>query len=129
MSLLKQSIEAAVIGSPDIEPGARVTACLAFQKDFIGFSGHFPGYPILPAFVQIACAAMLIRRATDTALIPVVLEKAKFISEIHPGDRIRVSCIRIKTPKENHWRVFIHAGKTPAAEFQVILGKGNRNDA
>jgi 3-hydroxyacyl-[acyl-carrier-protein] dehydratase len=92
MDKLKTAIILSATGpARETEAGAFVKS-YSFAPDFIGFSGHFPGYPVLPAFLQILtvlATAEEIRRHT-VKLISIV--KAKFRMEIHPGQEIEVRC-------------------------------------
>ena len=71
-----------------VEEGVAATKRYRFSNDFIGFSGHFPGYPILPAFVQIMMACTLAEELKGRTLEPATIEKAKFLLEIRPEQEI-----------------------------------------
>lgn len=60
--------------------------------DFAVFEGHFPGFPILPAFVQVQMAQHLLERALDRPLFLSGLDAAKFTAKAGPGDRLAISC-------------------------------------
>jgi 3-hydroxyacyl-[acyl-carrier-protein] dehydratase len=61
-----------------------------FGADFPAFSGHFPGHPILPAFVQLLAGecALQIRMQRDMVLRHV--KRAKFLKPIQPDQEITV---------------------------------------
>ena len=61
-----------------------------FAPDFIGFSGHFPGYPVLPAFVQVLTALTMAEEVRGRPLELISIIKAKFRIEIHPGGEVEV---------------------------------------
>jgi 3-hydroxyacyl-[acyl-carrier-protein] dehydratase len=63
-----------------------------FDKDFIGFSGHFPGYPILPAVLQLLLAQLCIEEQKGCKISITSIEKAKFLSEIRPDELISIQC-------------------------------------
>ena len=63
-----------------------------FSQDFIGFAGHFPGYPILPAFVQILTALTLVEEQRGSTLELASVENAKFHIRLRPGQEIDVKC-------------------------------------
>ena len=63
-----------------------------FSSDFIGFAGHFPGNPILPAFVQILMALTLIEKHKGCRLKAASVEKAKFRIPLQPDQEIEVAC-------------------------------------
>jgi len=76
-----------VINGPD--DGFR-TFCPA--ADFIGFDGHFPGYPVLPAMLQIMFGVVVCEELCASKLKLKKLDKAKFMTQIQPGQAITVSC-------------------------------------
>ena len=63
---------------------------MIFPPEFIGFAGHFPGYPILPAIVQMLAAQVVIDchlgRETDL----VRLTRAKFMDTVLPDQRVKM---------------------------------------
>lgn len=61
-----------------------------FSIDFVGFSGHFPGYPILPAIVQLQCVACLAGEDMGIPLRLAAVEDAKFLIPIRPDQEILV---------------------------------------
>jgi 3-hydroxyacyl-[acyl-carrier-protein] dehydratase len=63
-----------------------------FKHDFIGFSGHFPGYPILPAFIQVLTALVLMEEVKGVELTLESLKKGKFHIEIKPDTTVEVTC-------------------------------------
>lgn len=63
-----------------------------FGPDFIGFKGHFPGNPILPAIVQIRIAMTMIEKHKGYRLVLAGVEKAKFQMPLLPDQEIEVAC-------------------------------------
>lgn len=59
-----------------------------FPESFTGFAGHFPGNPLLPAFIQI-CMARLLWESRQPGQ-DFRLKSAKFIRPVRPNDRILV---------------------------------------
>ena len=87
-SSLRDAIIAGATGPVvEREPGVFVRT-YRFTHGFIGFSGHFPGYPILPAFVQLLIVLMTAEEAKGRPLTLVSVEKAKFRMEIYPDREI-----------------------------------------
>lgn len=74
-----------------VESGA-VAKRFVFSRDFAGFSGHFPGHPILPAFVQIMAARAVFEEAKGGQLRPAAVERAKFHAPITPDTEVTISC-------------------------------------
>ena len=92
-----------------------------FDADFPGFSGHFPGRPILPAVVQIMTANLLIETATGSSLQAAAIERAKFVRPIVPGELVEITCRRLAGAAAELWDVRIDAGRQAAASFSLTL--------
>lgn len=60
--------------------------------DFVGFNGHFPGYPIVPAVVQILMAQIVIEQHLGTQLSLVAIDRSKFHRQLKPLDVIDAYC-------------------------------------
>ena len=59
--------------------------------DFIGFNGHFPGYPVLPAMLQVLLGIIVSEKLYGQKLTLQKLDKAKFMRQIKPGQTITVA--------------------------------------
>ncbi len=90
MNKLRDAIAAAATGPVrEREPGVFVrTYC--FVPEFIGFSGHFPGYPVLPAFIQMLTVLITAEEAKGCPVTLISVEKAKFQKEIYPDVAVEV---------------------------------------
>lgn len=92
MNKLKRAIIESATGPATVsEPGA-IGRRYCFEPDFLGFLGHFPGYPILPALVQLMTALTCAEELMGRPLAMDTVEKAKFVKEIQPGQEILVLC-------------------------------------
>jgi len=89
---LKQAIITSAVGRIEELPADTIKQRYRFAPDFIGFSGHFPGYPILPAFIQILMALTVIEQHRDCRLQVSSVEKAKFHIPLRPDQEIEVEC-------------------------------------
>jgi 3-hydroxyacyl-[acyl-carrier-protein] dehydratase len=92
MNKLRQAIVSSAIAKATENETNKVTRRFRFKPDFIGFSGHFPGYPILPAFVQILTAIVTLEAHQKCRLELATIEKAKFHLPLHPDLEIEVTC-------------------------------------
>ena len=61
MNKLKKEIIEAAMGPARGYESDKAVGRYLFPPGFIGFAGHFPGYPILPAFVQVLSALTVMR--------------------------------------------------------------------
>lgn len=59
-------------------------------KDFTGFSGHFPGHPVLPAFVQLLMGECALQIRSDRLWRLRKVTRAKFLRTIRPDEPITV---------------------------------------
>lgn len=74
--------------------GEQVVQDFVLPPNFSGFSGHFPGFPIVPAVVQVLLAQLTARENGLSADTMVALERAKFHRQLRPDERISVQCCR-----------------------------------
>jgi 3-hydroxyacyl-[acyl-carrier-protein] dehydratase len=88
-----------------------------FPDDFPGFSGHFPGYPILPAVVQLIASMCLIEEQKGHPLRLDSVQNAKFLQEIRPGNEILIKCMDRMVKGVAGSRVEIISGDKIAASF------------
>ncbi|MCP4450384.1 MAG: hypothetical protein GY809_02910 [Planctomycetes bacterium] len=61
-----------------------------FPKDFTGFSGHFPQFPVLPAFIQMLIGQCVVEIRSHCPCRPCRVKKAKFMKTITPGQEVTV---------------------------------------
>ena len=92
MNSVKQEIVASAVDKIKVAASGTVTRRYCFGEDFIGFAGHFPGYPILPAFVQILTALTLAEEQRGHPLELAAVENAKFHIRLLPEQEINVEC-------------------------------------
>lgn len=98
MNRMRQDILAARLGEFD-SLGDAFTGRFRFGDDFVGFAGHFPGYPLLPAVVQILVGQLVAealeqKKSGATPSVSAV-EKAKFVREVRPGEEVLAECRRV----------------------------------
>jgi 3-hydroxyacyl-[acyl-carrier-protein] dehydratase len=90
-----------------------------FSPGFIGFSGHFPGNPILPAIVQVCAVVSLAEEEGGKALRLAAVRSAKFLSPIRPDEEVSIRCRRRVDSGEDICDATLSvAGKT-SATFQL----------
>lgn len=77
-----------------------VEAILCFKSDFVGFSGHFPGYPVLPGIVIIYAGWLLAELCVNNKLELYFIREARFVRPIFPLDKIDVILKRLKKDNE-----------------------------
>jgi len=92
MNKLKKEIIEAAMGPAEVIAPDKVIGRYLFPPSFIGFAGHFPGYPVLPAFVQVLSALMVIEEWKGLPLKLFTIERAKFHIEVKPDQEMTVEC-------------------------------------
>lgn len=123
MTRMHQAIAAAAIDAITITGDGEVLRRYLFGPDFLGFSGHFPGYPVLPAIVQLLTVVSLAGEQAGTPLRLAAVEDAKFLTPVRPGQEILVQYRqRRKADRELYDARLTVAGK-PAATFLIELVK------
>lgn len=63
-----------------------------FSESFLGFQGHFPGKPILPAVVQMMICREITSGGLGITLSLTNVKRAKFMSLVKPGEDITAVC-------------------------------------
>lgn len=119
MSAMLKDIQAAALDSV-IEQESVLAQRFLFPQHFVGFQGHFPDMPVLPAIAQLLTAASVIRAHTGRNLRIAAVSKAKFLLPVKPGMEITVSA----TPRpgdDASWSVKLQAGPDLAASFILSL--------
>jgi len=117
---LTGAIRAAAIGEIERRADGSVRQRYVFNADFPGFSGHFPGRPILPAVLQIMAANQLVEAATEQRLLSAAIERAKFLQPIVPGAVVEITCRRLPGAADL-WEARIDADRQAAASFYLTL--------
>jgi 3-hydroxyacyl-[acyl-carrier-protein] dehydratase len=95
-----------------------------FTDAFLGFAGHFPGYPILPAILQTLLAQLLAEQIMGEPLQFLSLKRAKFTRQLRPGDRITVSLSCRIMQGQLHCAAQLRVADEPASSFTLVFSKG-----
>lgn len=67
-----------------------VHAGVYLEPGFIGFSGHFPGFPVLPAVISLYLGFLLVEQHLQLSCRLVWVRRAKFTGPIFPGNTIHM---------------------------------------
>jgi len=124
MNAMREAIIAAAVEPAHIS-GLSGQQSFCFSPDFIGFSGHFPGYPILPAVLQILLAQLLAEQIAGQSLEVVSLSRAKFVRQLRPEERVDVSLDCRDVDDNLRCAVALHVGDEKAASFSLTLKRGS----
>lgn len=91
MSKLSRELDRLLQGQASPE-GDGWGGLFVLDENFVGFAGHFPDYPILPAFIQVQMAVRLLHLALGGPRPLERVSAAKFTGQARPGDKLRVQC-------------------------------------
>lgn len=123
MNALLRGIRASAAGDIERTGPETVVRRYRFAPGFIGFSGHFPDNPILPAIVQVCAAVSLAEEEGGKAVRLAAVRSAKFLSPIRPGEEVSIRCRRRVDSGEDIYDATLSvAGKTSAV-FQLRLAE------
>ncbi len=76
----------------DLETNDRLlSASYRFPAEFPGFAGHFPGYPVLPAIIQLAAVRHTAELGLGRNLQPTTYSRTKFRTIIQSDEEITIS--------------------------------------
>ena len=124
MHKLKQEIVSSAVSQKTVTEVDDIRQCYRFGADFIGFAGHFPGYPILPAFVQVLTAQTLIEEHSGRHLELATVEKAKFHLPLLPEQEIEVVIRRRQAGARMVYEARLGVVKGLASAFRLAFVDG-----
>ena len=102
----------------EIEPGL-LEASFLFPSDFMGFSGHFPGNPVLPGIVQIMAAACTAGSGIPLSLRQV--KRCKFQRPVRPEELLQVRVRLEKQSDATRAQAELRAAGEPCAVMTLIF--------
>ncbi len=121
---MREAIAAAAVAPPQLSPLAAEQS-FRFAPDFLGFSGHFPGYPILPAVLQVLLAQMVAEALFAQPLRVISLTRAKFVRQLRPAEKIDVRLDCRKHDDTLRCAVTLQVETEKAASFSLLLVRGS----
>ena len=121
MNELVDAVKKSALGPAQRKDPDTITCRYCFTDDFIGFSGHFPGYPILPAVVQLIAALCLIEEQKGHQLQLHSVQNAKFLQEIRPGNEILIQCTDCPIKGMPGSKIQIFSNDKIAASFLITF--------
>jgi len=120
---MREEIDQAALTPPLLTAeGGEQSFC--FTSSFIGFAGHFPNYPILPAVLQTLIAQMLAEQVVGESLQFLSLERAKFTRQLRPEEEIAVTVQCKEKEGQFHCSAKLAVKDEPASSFTLLLGRG-----
>lgn len=123
MNPMRNAIEAAAVAPAEQPEAGTVVRRFCFAPEFPGFAGHFPGYAVLPAVVQVLTAILVAEELAAAPLRLVGVDGAKFLRQLRPGDAISVRCREKHSGAEPVFEASLSIAAGLAASFQLVLAR------
>jgi len=124
MSRMRDAVIAAALEPPrPWGEGGWARQC-RFAPDFLGFNGHFPNYPVLPAVVQMQAAVALIEAVCNRRLHLRQIDNAKFLIQLHADELIEVRCRAKEHAGRTVWEASLQVDAGTAAQFLLRFEEG-----
>jgi 3-hydroxyacyl-[acyl-carrier-protein] dehydratase len=120
---MRDSITAARISGPTLQPGGAATVEFRFRADDPTFAGHFPGQPILPGVFQLEMARMAAEWLLNAALTVREISRAKFLRPILPEQIVRLDLRLSGKGEAIEARASFSVDAKPAAEVSMLLAR------
>lgn len=98
MKTVQNDIKKFLISSWINKEQEKIIQTYIFKENFIGFKGHFPQNPILPAIIQILLAKICLQNLLKEKIKIKKIFKAKFLYPIKPNDKISLQCEKADSP-------------------------------
>jgi len=121
MNKIKKEIISSAVSRIEKSEADTIKQRYRFSPDFIGFAGHFPGNPILPAFVQILMALTLTEKHKGCRLKATSVEKAKFRIPLQPDQEIEVACRQRTAGELSGCDARLSVSEGLAASFRIFF--------
>lgn len=97
-----------------------------FTESFLGFSGHFPGYAIVPGILQTLMAHQLAEQVRHESLDLLSISQAKFIRELRPGNQILLKVSLLEENESLKCRAKLQCDEIVAATFTLTFAVGEQ---
>jgi 3-hydroxyacyl-[acyl-carrier-protein] dehydratase len=121
MNKILQGIAEAAQRAVTIDDAGVLEGHYCFTDSFIGFAGHFPGHPILPAIVEILVVVSLVIEYTGCRQRLVTVEDAKFLNPVQPNQKLTVHCRQRTIRGKLLYDAQLKVGETTTATMLIEL--------
>jgi len=118
---LRTSILTALINGPNHQTDGTTSFQFRFPATDPVFTGHFPGYPLLPGIFQIEMVRFATESVLENALDIREIVRAKFLRPILPEETIRLSLKLSEEDSIIQARATLVAGGQSAGEAALKL--------
>ena len=112
----------------ELDSGERESGPLGvcFGPSFPAFFGHFPGFPVLPAVVEVLAGAELLSRKVPGTVLRSV-RRAKFARAITPETTVTIECQQEGPVEAGEWRIRLLVDEEVAAMLWLGVERAQTN--
>jgi 3-hydroxyacyl-[acyl-carrier-protein] dehydratase len=121
MNKILQGISVAKCGIATTDVDGTLAGRYCFGDNFAGFTGHFPGHPILPAIVEILTVVSLVSEQTGCQQRLRSVEDAKFLHPVQPNQELLVRCRQRTIKGKLLYDAQLTVGETTTATLLIEL--------
>ena len=123
MNPMRDGIARAALGPVERGGDGELSRQFRFPADFVGFAGHFPGFPLLPGIVQLLLAQCVVEDGTGRPQRLGEVNHAKFLEQVPPEATLTVRCRPRGAQADGWWSARLEIGGRTAATFQLQLAE------
>lgn len=120
MNKMREALLQSALG-PIKHDGASGQQSFCFTESFLGFAGHFPGYPILPGVLQNLISQVVAEQIIDAPVTFHSILRAKFSRRLLPGDQIDVEVTCQEKDGLLRCATLMRVGDEEASSFTLVL--------
>jgi len=102
---------------------------LRFEEEFVGFSGHFPGHPVLPAFIQILVTQCALQLRTGRPWALQRVKRAKFMKIVTPNQTVTVTWQEREVSEGRQGSFTLWVRDAKVASFIAVYAPEEADDA
>ena len=102
-----------------------VAASFSFDKDFIGFKGHFENRPILPGICKVQAVLLMLEEKYKKTIILLEMENVKFFHPVTCGEKLEFICNDPLLGREKLIKCLVRQNNTKIADIQlkILIGE------
>ncbi len=120
MNDMNEAIKACVI-KPAAKTDRGWENTYTFGPDFLGFQGHFPGNPIMPAILQIMIAREAIAEQMGHECDVLSINRAKYMKIVSSGTAVTVVWTLKEEPDSIACKCILETQGSPASKLSFTL--------
>jgi 3-hydroxymyristoyl/3-hydroxydecanoyl-(acyl carrier protein) dehydratase len=102
-----------------------VAASFSFDKDFIGFKGHFENRPILPGICKVQAVLLMLEEKYKKTITLLEAENVKFFHPVTCGEKLEFVCKDPLLGREKSVKCMVSKDGAKIADIQlkILIGQ------